>query len=152
MARKKTKKPGSYVYQPPVLDRTGAVSMTPEYRSRVKPSFKSIVDVNEIIKNFHKTGQLPPGAPPQFGDGRLLALTLAERIEQARSAHRLFENLPKPLRQAVGSAENLASLSESQLTLLVTQTVQTLSPPKPTSPTPPTPPTSPISKPTPDPK
>lgn len=115
MAKKKRSK-GDVYYVPLPADSLGHIAATPDFKSRVKQSFKQQCDVNFIMAQFRKTGQLPFSTQkPVFTDGRLLSMSLAERITAARSADALFDSLPASLRDAAKNAAGLASMTEQQI-------------------------------------
>lgn len=110
-------KPGSVFYVPAPLGvkDKAAIVMAPEHKTRVQQSFKTECDINHIVETFSKTGQLPPGPPPVFGDARYLAMSLAERVIFVRSVKDQFEKLPASIRKLAPTPEALAALDPSKL-------------------------------------
>lgn len=72
---------GRVVRRPWVRERYALVMPS---ESLVEQSHRQSVDINEIVKRFHRTGQLPPVQhAPQYADVTGLQRDLRERIEFA---------------------------------------------------------------------
>lgn len=117
MAIKKRKAP----YVPLPADKKGYILPTPDFKSRVKPSFKNETDINTIVARHLQAGGAAPGpmrpslVPAPVVDSRLLSLPLADRLNFAKSLHDSFATLPKNIRDQVGSLSELSKLSPNQI-------------------------------------
>ena len=65
--------------------------------SRTKQAFKNECDVNNILKNYNKTGILPEGNPGDYRD--LDGTDYQEYMQTVASANSMFEELPSALRK-----------------------------------------------------
>jgi phage internal scaffolding protein len=65
--------------------------------SRTKQSFKNECDVNNILKNYNKTGIMPEGNPGDYRD--LDGTDYQEYMQTVASANSMFEELPSALRK-----------------------------------------------------
>lgn len=66
--------------------------------SRTKQSFKAECDVNNILKNYNKTGQMPENFNP--GEYRDVdGIDYQESMQMVASANSMFEELPSALRK-----------------------------------------------------
>mgnify|MGYP000686875154 CR=1 FL=1 len=65
--------------------------------SRTKQSFKNECDVNNILKNYNKTGIMPEGNPGEYRD--LDGTDYQEYMQTVASANSMFEELPSALRK-----------------------------------------------------
>lgn len=114
-------KPGDRYYVAPpmsvIVPRAG-------HKTRVQQSFKDECDVNTVVRNFSKTGQLPPGPPPVFGDARFLAMSLTDRINFIKGARAQFAALPESIRKLAKTPEGLLSLPVEKLTAAIKAEVE----------------------------
>lgn len=141
MAIKKRKPP----YIPLPADALGHVAKTPEFKTRVKGSFKKETDINTIVNRHLAAGGAVPAPLKKDNqspvlDSRLIGLSFAERINFAKSMNESFDKLPLTIRQRIGSLSNLSRLNPAQIK-------QLLAPPAPAAPPSGPPPTLPLPKP-----
>lgn len=104
----------------PLTSSAHPVNPTPDFKSRVKQTFKADADINTIISRFHKTGQLPPGPPPVFDDGTFLSMSLTERINLSRDAQAQFDSLPLFIRKRFPSLSAICAASADQIQAAIT--------------------------------
>lgn len=74
------------------------VTFTTTGESRTKQSFKAECDVNNILKNYNKTGVMPENFNP--GEYRDVdGIDYQESMQMVASANSMFEELPSALRK-----------------------------------------------------
>lgn len=90
-------------------------------------------DINLIVKRYGVFGQAPGAATePVYGDFADLPIDLREKIELIRSIPQLQRSLPEQL--ATRSLQDLASLTNEQLTAILQPVVTPAPTPAPTEP------------------
>lgn len=82
------------------------LSIKIEGPSRTHQAHKDLVDVNNIVRRYERTGQLPPGRQGQYGDVTALQGDLTERVNHAREVQKVAgEHVTKKRRAAAQALE-----------------------------------------------